>query len=48
MSLWLRLHAHAASEALGRLARQPVASAVAVLVLGLAMFRLWCRERFAA
>lgn len=37
MSVWLRLHAHALAEALGRLARQPVASGLAVVVLGLAI-----------
>ena len=37
MSIWLRLHAHAVAEALGRIARQPVASGLAVLVLGLAI-----------
>jgi cell division transport system permease protein len=37
VSVWLRLHAHALAEALGRLARQPVASGLAVLVLGMAI-----------
>lgn len=35
--IWLRMHAHAALEALGRLARQPVASAFSILVLAIAI-----------
>ena len=35
--IWLRMHAHAGLEALGRLARQPVASGVSVLVLAIAI-----------
>jgi cell division transport system permease protein len=35
--LWLRLHANALAEALGRLVRQPFASALAILVLGIAI-----------
>lgn len=34
---WLRMHAQALGEALGRLARQPVASATSVLVLAIAI-----------
>ena len=34
MTTWLRLHAHALAEALVRLARQPFASAISILVLG--------------
>jgi cell division transport system permease protein len=37
LSVWLRLHAGALAEALGRLARQPFASGLAVLVLGIAI-----------
>jgi cell division transport system permease protein len=37
VSVWLRLHVLALREALGRVARQPFASAVAVLVLGIAI-----------
>lgn len=37
MSVWLRLHALALREALARLARQPFASGLAVLVLGIAI-----------
>ena len=37
MSVWLRLHALALGEALERLARQPFASGLAVLVLGIAI-----------
>ena len=37
MSVWLRLHAHALAEAVGRLVRQPIGSGLAVLVLGLAI-----------
>jgi cell division transport system permease protein len=37
MRIWLRLHAHALAEALGRIVRQPVASGLAILVLGLAI-----------
>jgi cell division transport system permease protein len=37
VSVLLRQHAHALAEALGRLARQPVASGLAVLVLGIAI-----------
>ena len=37
MSTWLRLHANALAEALGRLARQPFASSIAILVLGIAI-----------
>ena len=35
--MWLRMHAHAALEALGRLGRQPVASALSILVLAIAI-----------
>jgi cell division transport system permease protein len=34
---WLRMHAHAALEALARLARAPVASILSILVLGIAI-----------
>jgi cell division transport system permease protein len=37
VSVWLRLHALALGEALARLARQPFASGLAVLVLGIAI-----------
>ena len=37
MTMWLRLHAHAFAEGLGRLARQPVASALSILVLAVAI-----------
>jgi cell division transport system permease protein len=37
VSVWLRLHANALGEALGRLARQPLASGVAIVVLGIAI-----------
>ena len=37
MTVWLRLHAHAFGEALRRFASQPLGSAVAVLVLGIAL-----------
>ncbi len=37
MRIWLRLHAHAAAEALWRFSTQAVGSAVAILVLGVAM-----------
>lgn len=37
MRVWLRLHAHALLEAVDRLGRQPFASGLAVLVLGIAI-----------
>ena len=37
MNLWLRLHFHAFAEALSRLGRAPFASALSVLVLGIAI-----------
>ena len=37
MTVWLRLHAHALAEALRRFSSQPMGSAVALLVLGIAM-----------
>ena len=37
MTPWLRLHAQAFADALGRLAAQPIATGVSVLVLGIAM-----------
>ena len=37
MSAWLRLHVQAAAEALARLARQPIASGLSILVLGIAI-----------
>lgn len=37
MSAWLRLHAQACAEAIARLARQPVASALSIVVLALAL-----------
>jgi cell division transport system permease protein len=37
MSAWLRMHAHAGLDALGRLARAPVASALSIVVLGIAI-----------
>lgn len=37
MIVWLRLHAHAFTEALGRLAHQPIASALSIVVLGVAI-----------
>ena len=37
MSTWLRLHANACVESLARLARQPVASGLSILVLGMAI-----------
>ena len=37
MSTWLRLHAHALGEAIGRLSRQPLASLVSILVLATAL-----------
>ena len=35
--VWLRLHGHAAADALGRIARAPIASALSILVLALAI-----------
>jgi cell division transport system permease protein len=37
VSTWLRLHAHALAQALGRLGRQPLASALSIVVLGIAI-----------
>ena len=37
MIVWLRMHAHACAEALGRLARQPFAALLSILVLGIAI-----------
>jgi cell division transport system permease protein len=34
---WLRMHAHACGEALGRLVRQPVASGLSIVVIGMAI-----------
>jgi cell division transport system permease protein len=37
MSTWLRLHAQAFTDALGRILGQPLASAISIMVLGLAL-----------
>ena len=37
MSLWLRMQGHALADALGRIAAQPLASAMSVIVLGVAI-----------
>ena len=37
MSAWLRMHRHALGDALGRIAGQPFASAMSILVLGIAI-----------
>ena len=37
MSAWMRLHANALADAVGRLVRQPLASGVAIVVLAIAI-----------
>ena len=37
MSAWLRMHLHALGDSLGRIAAQPFASAMSILVLGIAI-----------